>query len=198
MGLAVVLPRLRQNKGLLLLCALALGVMTAFTLAGGRTYDRYNLLLMPLVATITAVSLCRLVSRGALVTALALGLVFANGPALARVFDTKREEPRFISDVAEIFRAGIEPDEEPFFVISRGDDFPKSAFVCLVDLDRPVVVLPPRPRERSSERKWNSSRRLPYRGVAHESDLDYVNELVGPVENVETVGEFVIWKRGGE
>lgn len=81
LGLTALLPWLQRNRLTALPAALAGGFILILTLAGGETFDRYLLLILPILAAAAGAALAHLPRGAVLAPAFALGLsLTADGP----------------------------------------------------------------------------------------------------------------------
>ncbi len=193
---AVFAPGARRRPALFALACWVCVVLVVFSVAGGAIYPRYLLGLLPILAILLAAAILRLAPRAGWGLAVCALLLATRLPALAPVPEWTRGEPGAWPEIAARFRAEILPHETPVYLAPRDDPaFARPAFFVYADVGRPVLAI--------SGLRWKTFRRRadvmglepPYFGLVRADGMDFVHTRLGPVVEVDRVGDFVLWRQ---
>lgn len=204
-----VAPRLRREQPLAAVSWLAIAILLLFSVAGGRIYDRYVLAPWPLLCAAGACALARLLpGPRALVALLGLCALGTALPALAQVHGHVRayhlDQERA---AAARFVALQQPGHTPVFMRpasgfegtqrERGHAFPPGAFLVFTSLDRPAALLSGGRWTALAQEAARGGGGPPYVGLCLREQLEGAEPYLGPVEVLEGVGPYVIWRAPG-
>lgn len=198
LALVVAVGSLRRQRRLLCLTLFACLSLLVLTVAGGKLYDRYLIVVVPLLAVVTASVAAELGRSRAVPLALALALLVANAPVLRVAHgDALREADAHrvdrIQAAVAAFDASYRRGETPVFVVAASDPRTNpAAFRCFSAVEPPSVAMflhrDPAHAARDARRRGG-----PYRGLAPLREREALRAAVGEFTVVEVVEPFFVW-----
>jgi 4-amino-4-deoxy-L-arabinose transferase-like glycosyltransferase len=194
---ALTVPHFRGRMALRSTALFVVLACVALTLASGRTFSRYLVPLIPLCAAVLSAVMVKLVPKPAIAAAVGAALLVLQVPTLSKIPDNIYERDQSdIRKASELVAAHLRDTESPVFVSPFGfAHFPPGAFILYADLDRHVLISRwDRPEQFTQMAKLHSAL-PPYMGVAHREHISIVEEMVGPIQVFDRVGDWMIWRQ---
>ena len=189
---ALVLPKLRVRFGLVSIALVVLIILSVITFAGGRTYPRYLLQILPMLSVVLAVEMSCVIRKQTLVPILSLLLTMAVGGPFFDMSFLLRVKP-YNAEASRRFSGLLHETETPLYCgWGNRKSMPPGAVVHFADLDRPITIL--ESVEAFERLKLIGAVTPPYLGLCLESAYeDLAGKMDSPTQ-VERVGDYVIWR----
>jgi hypothetical protein len=190
-------PRFRGRVALRTTALFLVLACLALSLASGKIYARYLVPLIPLFGAVLSAVLVEFAPKPTFAAVIGAAILAIQVPMLREIHDNVYEwDLSVIREASERVAAHLRDHENPVFIkpISRAS-FPPGAFVLFAKLDRHALI-----------QRWDRAANFPklakrfgksppYMGVAHQDHISVVEEMVGPVQTLERVTEWVIWRQ---